>query len=81
MTEKIYTDYFIKDEAFTKNHFYYPKLHIPHGIKAQPLAVPQILAPDKETDTDVWFTLKSITGESQILPGVKTKTWAIMFLF
>lgn len=50
-------------------------MHIPQGVKARPLAVPPVLASDKETDTDVWFTLESIAGESQILPGAKTKTW------
>lgn len=58
-----------------KNHFGYKQLSIPEGVEAQPLAVPPVLKPDKETDTDVWFTLESKEGESQILPGEKTKTW------
>lgn len=74
MTDKIYTNYFIEDEDFDKNHFHYKKLSIPQCVEAQPLAVPPVLAPDKETDTDVWFTLESIESESQILPGAKTKT-------
>ena len=75
MTDKIYTNYFIEDEDFDKNHFHYKKLSIPQGVEAQPLAVPPVLVPDNETDTDVWFTLESIESESQILPGAKTKTW------
>ena len=74
MTDKIYTNYFIEDEDFDKNHFHNKKLSIPQGVEAQALAVPPVLAPDKETDTDVWFTLESIESESQILPGAKTKT-------
>lgn len=75
MSEKIYRDYFEDKEDFDKNHFDYKNLKIPEGVEAQPLTVPPVLKPDKETATDVWFTLESIVGESQILPGEKTKTW------
>ena len=75
ISEKIYRDYFEDKEDFDKNHFDYKNLKIPEGIEAQPLTVPPVLKPDKETATDVWFTLESIVGESQILPGEKTKTW------
>lgn len=75
MSEKIYRDYFEDKEDFDKNHFDYKNLKIPEGVEAQPLTVPPVLKSDKETATDVWFTLESIVGESQILPGEKTKTW------
>lgn len=75
MSEKIYRDYFEDKEDFDKNHFGYKQLSIPEGVEAQPLAVPPVLKPDKETDTDVWFTLESKEGKSQILPSEKTKTW------
>lgn len=75
MSEKIYRDYFEDKEDFDKNHFDYKNLKIPEGVEVQPLTVPPVLKSDKETATDVWFTLESIVGESQILPGEKTKTW------
>lgn len=73
--DKVYTDYFYDEADFDKNHFRYKYLHIPDGIKRQPLAVPPVLEPDKQTDTDIWFTIESKEGESQILPGSKTHTW------
>jgi len=33
------------------------------------------LKPDKETDTDMYYTVIAQTGEAQLLPGKKTKTW------
>lgn len=81
MSEKIYRDYFEDKEDFDKNHFGYKQLSIPEGVEAQPLAVPPVLKPDKETDTDVWFTLESKEGKSQILLGEKTKTWATTHLY
>ena len=39
---KIYTDYFLDEEDFDKNHFRYKKLSIPDGVEAKPLAVPRI---------------------------------------
>lgn len=75
MTEKVYTDYFYDEADFDKNHFRYKNLHIPDGIKAQPLAVPPVLKPDKEEGNDVWFTIESMEGETPFLPGSKTKTW------
>ena len=44
---KIYTDYFLDEEDFDKNHFRYKKLSIPDGVEAKPLAVPPVLKPDK----------------------------------
>lgn len=53
MSEKIYRDYFEDKEDFDKNHFDYKNLKIPEGVEAQPLTVPPVLKPDKETATDV----------------------------
>lgn len=75
MTEKVYTNYFIGDEDFDKNHFHYQKLSIDDNVPAKPLAVPSVLKPDKQTDTDVWFTIESKEGQSDILPGHTTTTW------
>ncbi len=73
--DKIYTDYFYHEVDFDKNHFRYQELHIPAGVAPAPLAVPPVLKPDKVDGNDVWFTIESQAGESQILPGHKTKTW------
>lgn len=76
MSEKIYTDYFYDEADFDKNHgMGYKPLTIPEGVTAQPLAVPPVLQADKVEGNDVWFTIESQEGESQILPGAKTKTW------
>ncbi len=75
MTEHVYTDYFVDDADLDKYHWGYKPLKMPEEAKAQPLAVPPVLKPDKQTATDVWFTIESKEGETQFLPGAKTKTW------
>lgn len=72
---KIYTDYFLDEEDFDKNHFHYKKLSIPDGVEAKPLAVPPVLKPDKVSGNDVWYTIESIESKVQLLPGKATKTW------
>lgn len=72
---KIYTDYFLDEEDFDKNHFRYKKLSIPDGVEAKPLAVPPVLKQDKLSGNDVWYTIESIESKVQLLPGKATKTW------
>ena len=72
---KIYTDYFLDEEDFDKNHFHYKKLSVPDGVEAKPLAVPPVLKPDKVSGNDVWYTIESIESKVQLLPGKATKTW------
>lgn len=75
---KVYTDYFLDEEDFDKNHFRYKKLSIPDGVEPKPLAVPK---PDKVSGNDVWYTIESIESKVQLLPGKATKTWGYMHLF
>ena len=71
----VYPDYFYAEKDFDKNHMGYKPLTIPAGVEAQPLAVPPLLAPDKVDGNDIYYTIEAQEGESQILPGKKTKTW------
>lgn len=74
MTEKVYTDYFYNESAFNTHDGGYIPLEVP-DIPQQPLRIPALLQPDKETDTDMYYTLTAQEGETQLLPGAKTKTW------
>lgn len=40
-----------------------------------PLRIPPLLKPDKQTESDVYYSLTAQAGETQLLPGEKTKTW------
>lgn len=71
----VYPDYFYAEKDFDKSHMGYKPLTIPAGVEAQPLAVPPLLAPDKVDGNDIYYTIEAQEGESQILPGKKTKTW------
>lgn len=71
----VYPDYFYSEKDFDKSHMGYKPLTIPAGVEAQPLAVPPLLAPDKVDGNDIYYTIEAQEGESQILPGKKTKTW------
>lgn len=77
MTESkkpIYNDYFFNESAYD----YHDGGYIPlekYDSPTVPLNIPAILKPDKETDTDVWLTVDAQPGETQIVPGPKTKTW------
>ncbi|MFD1464586.1 multicopper oxidase family protein [Lapidilactobacillus mulanensis] len=74
MTEKVYTDYFYDEPAFnTHDGGYVPLERM--DVPEQPLSIPPLLEPDKSTDTDTYYTLIAQAGETQILPGAKTKTW------
>lgn len=74
MAEKIYNDYFFDEAAFNTHDGAYIPLKEP-DVKQSPLAIPELLKPDKETDTDMWYTVEAQTGEMQLMPGKKTKTW------
>ena len=74
MSSKVYTDYFFDEPAYnTHDGGYVPleRLDVPE----QPLNIPPLLEPDRETETDTYYTLVAQAGETQILPGAKTKTW------
>src|SRR5699024_7584725 len=44
-------------------------------VPEQRLNVPPLLEPDRETETDIYYTLVAQAGETQLLPGLPTKTW------
>ncbi|CAM2867771.1 multicopper oxidase family protein [Fructilactobacillus fructivorans] len=71
---KVYNDYFYDEPAFNTHDGGYIPLEVP-DVPEHKLNIPGILKPDKETDTDMWYTVDAQPGETQILPGEKTKTW------
>ncbi|WP_268913492.1 multicopper oxidase family protein [Lentilactobacillus sp. SPB1-3] len=71
---KVYTDYFFDEPAFNTHDGGYVPLVRPE-VDEQPLNIPSVLSPDKETDTDMYYTVIAQAGETQFLPGAKTKTW------
>ena len=71
---KTYTDYFFDEPAFDLHDGGYVPLEV-SDAPAKPLNVPPLLKPDKETATDVYYTVTAQAGETQLLPGAKTKTW------
>lgn len=74
MSDKVYTDYFFDKAAYNTHDGGYIPLVEP-TTPAVPLNIPPLLSPDQETSTDMYYTIKAQTGESQLLPGKKTKTW------
>lgn len=74
MEEKIYTDYFYDPNGFdTQDAAYKPLKQYP--CAPNPLNIPALLQPDKETASDVYYTVTAQAGEVQLVPGPKTKTW------
>lgn len=74
MTEEVYTDYFFEKAAFDDQDGGYVPLETSKAPE-KPLVIPPLLKPDKETDDDIYYTVTAQAGETQILPGAKTKTW------
>ncbi|MFD1392736.1 multicopper oxidase family protein [Lacticaseibacillus jixianensis] len=74
MAQQVYDDYFFDEPAYNTHDGGYVPLEVADAPESK-LAIPPLLKPDKETDTDVWYTLEAQKGETQILPGAKTKTW------
>jgi hypothetical protein len=74
MAEKIYSDYFFDKTAFDTIDRAYIPLEVPN-VPENKLKVAPLLKPDKETETDIYYTVTAQAGETQILPGPKTKTW------
>lgn len=67
---QVYDHYFFNESAYDYHDGGYVKLEEP-DVPASRLNIPAILAPDQETDTDVWYTVTAQTGETQLLPGEK----------
>ncbi|PWF99879.1 multicopper oxidase family protein [Levilactobacillus bambusae] len=74
MTQKVYDSYFFNEAAFNTHDEAYIPLE-PANVAPQPLNIPPLLQPDKSTDTDTYYTVEAQEGETQFLPGAKTKTW------
>ena len=74
MTKPTYTDYFFDEPAYNTHDGGYVPLEEPQTPQ-QALRIPPLLKPDKETATDTYYTVEAQAGETQLLPGAKTKTW------
>lgn len=74
MVEKLIDHYFYDEAAYDYHDGGYVPLEVP-DVPQQKLNVPSLLKPDKETDTDMYYTITAQTGEVQLMPGEKTKTW------
>ena len=74
MNKVPYDSYFYDETAFnTQDRAYHP-LQVADAPK-MPLRIPPLLQPDKVAGNDVYYTVVAQTGETQLLPGKKTKTW------
>ena len=71
---KVYNDYFFDEPVFDLHDGGYIPLE-KVDIPDQPLNIPAALKPDKVDGNDVYYTITAQAGETQILPGKKTKTW------
>lgn len=71
---KVYNDYFFDEPIFDLHDGGYIPLEIPN-VPEKSLNIPELLKPDKVEGNDVYYTLTAQEGETQILPGKKTKTW------
>lgn len=74
MTKSLNTDYFFDEAAYNTHDGGYVPLAEPKTPQ-QALRIPPLLKPDKETATDTYYTVEAQAGETQLLPGKKTKTW------
>ncbi|KRK96600.1 multicopper oxidase family protein [Companilactobacillus futsaii] len=71
---KVYNDYFFDEPIFDLHDGGYIPLERA-DVKDQPLNIPSVIKPDKVDGNDVYYTITAQEGETQILPGKKTKTW------
>ncbi|KRL04519.1 multicopper oxidase family protein [Liquorilactobacillus oeni] len=74
MARKVYTDYFFDEPAYNVHDGGYVPLKKAAAAPSQ-LRIPPLLKPDKETRSDTYYTVTAQAGETQFLPGEKTKTW------
>lgn len=72
--QAVYNEYFYDEPVYDLHDGgYVPLEHA--DVPEQPLNIPAVLQPDKVDGNDVWYTVRAQEGETQILPGKKTKTW------
>lgn len=74
MADKVYNDYFFDEPAYDYHDGGYVPL-VQADVPESKLGVPPMLKPDKVDGNDVYYTITAQAGETQILPGAKTKTW------
>ena len=72
--KSIIHDYFFDHNAFDSHDGAYIHLKQPN-VAAGPLAIPVMLTPDSETDTDVHYTLTAQEGSVTYFGGEATNTW------
>lgn len=72
--QQVYNDYFFYEPAFNTHDGGYVPLEV-SDVAPQKLRVPELLKPDRETNTDMYYTVIEQAGETSILPGKPTKTW------
>ncbi|MBM6753763.1 multicopper oxidase domain-containing protein [Lactobacillus alvi] len=66
--------YFYDESAYDYHDGGYVPLKVADA-PTKPLTIPPLLKPDKQTANETWYTLTAQAGETQLLPGEKTKTW------
>ncbi|CAJ1182272.1 multicopper oxidase family protein [Companilactobacillus paralimentarius] len=71
---KVYNNYFFDEPVFDLHDGGYVPLE-KVDMPDHPLNIPAALEPDKVEGNDVYYTITAQEGETQILPGAKTKTW------
>lgn len=74
MDNQVIDHYFFDEPAYDYHDRGYVPLKVADAPE-KPLNIPALLKPDKETATDMYYTVTAQTGEVQLLPGAKTKTW------
>lgn len=74
MDKQVIDHYFFDEPAYDYHDGGYVPLEVA-DVPEKPLNIPAILKPDKETATDMYYTITAQTGEVQLMPGQKTKTW------
>ncbi|ALS02632.1 copper oxidase [Enterococcus silesiacus] len=74
MNNNRYTDYFFDDPVFDRAGIDYIPLEKVKSPQNK-LAIPPLLIPDFDSELQTRYTIVSQEGETQILPGEKTKTW------
>lgn len=72
---KIYDSYFYNIKDIDRTDGAYKELEVNQEVPAQKLKIPELLKPDNQTETDTFYTVEARTGETQFLPGKKTKTF------
>lgn len=74
---KTYTDYFFDEPAFDLHDGGYVPLEVSDAPE-KPLNVPPLLKPDKETATDVYYTVTAEAGKHNCCQGRRPRRGAII---